>query len=86
MTHKRAAKQLGREIRRARVASGVSLRTFAAKLGVSPSYWSKVERGEVASGDLYAKAINRLSIDLNITTVGTAVMALFCQTCGARVK
>lgn len=43
-------KQVGDEFRLARQRKGISLRKFSETLNLSPSYYSKVERGEVVAG------------------------------------
>lgn len=44
-----------RELRRGREESGASLRKFSSFIGVSCSYWSKVERGQAKPGDSVLK-------------------------------
>lgn len=48
-------------IRQKRSEEGISIRSFAASVGVSFSYWSKVERGEAKVGAaLLKKAVIQL--------------------------
>ena len=42
-------KQFGEVLRKARLAKGYSLRKFAEKVGISPTYLSLVEQGKVES-------------------------------------
>jgi transcriptional regulator with XRE-family HTH domain len=50
------ADQIGRRLREARLARGISLREMARRIGVSPSFVSQVERGKAnpSVGTLYA--------------------------------
>ncbi|MEU1800800.1 helix-turn-helix transcriptional regulator [Streptomyces sp. NPDC019937] len=52
----------GERIRRQRVGSGYGLRTFAKKIGISPSWLSRIERDENAnpSPDL----LRRIALEL----------------------
>jgi len=52
----------GKELRELREETGVSLRAFAEKMGVSPTYISKIERGEF--NPPAAKVIAKIAIEL----------------------
>ena len=46
----RALQKVGERFRKERERQGVSLRQFSQQIGVSPSFYSKVERGEALAG------------------------------------
>jgi len=57
-------KTLGQVIRDARVATGVSLREFSKKLGITPSYQSDIENDRrIPSEDVLKKMAGLLSLD-----------------------
>lgn len=57
-------KRLGERIRTARTERDISLRQFAALVNLSPSYFSKVERGEALAGsDTYELICGKLGLD-----------------------
>lgn len=47
MSEKKAGKSFGRTLRERRMAKGFSLRKFAELVGISPTYLSQVEQGNV---------------------------------------
>lgn len=57
-------KKIGEMIKQARQEKDVSLRKFAEELDLSPSYFSKLERGEaLASNETYDKIWKALGLD-----------------------
>ncbi|MCB2156545.1 helix-turn-helix domain-containing protein [bacterium] len=57
-------KRLGEKIRAARNNQSISLRQFAAQVELSPSYFSKVERGEALAGShTYELICRKLGLD-----------------------
>lgn len=57
-------KKIGNMIKNARQDKGLTLRKFADELGLSPSYFSKLERGEaLASNETYDKIWKALGLD-----------------------
>jgi transcriptional regulator with XRE-family HTH domain len=62
--------QIGRRLREARMARGISLRELARRVGVSPSFVSQVERGKAnpSVGTLYA-FVTKLGASLDELTV-----------------
>lgn len=60
----RPLREVGRQIREARLARRISIRKFAQLLEVSFSYLSKVERGEAIAGNATYERICEL-LDLN---------------------
>ncbi|MDX1971081.1 MAG: helix-turn-helix transcriptional regulator [Candidatus Sumerlaeia bacterium] len=60
-------KEFGEAIRTARLAQQISLRQFAQVVELSPSYYSKVERGEALAGsETYELICNKLGLDAKL--------------------
>lgn len=57
----------GELIRTSRVAANIDLKTLAQGIGISPAYWSRIERDKELppSDDLIKKAANFLGIALD---------------------
>jgi transcriptional regulator with XRE-family HTH domain len=71
MANEHAGKTLGQVIRDARVAAGTSLREFAKKVGITPSYQSDIENDRrIPAEDVLKKIAGLLSLDFE------ALMAL----------
>lgn len=57
---------LGELLRESRVAAGISLRTLASEMEITPSYMSDIENDRrVPSEDVLRKISHRLGVDLN---------------------
>lgn len=60
--------ELGDKFMRTRMAQKISLRQFAIKIDLSPSFYSKIERAEqVASAEAYTRICNELKLDPETT-------------------
>jgi transcriptional regulator with XRE-family HTH domain len=62
--HSKELQQVGQLLRATRELKGISLRKFAAEIDVTPSYYSKLERGIMLAGNTtYERICEKLGLD-----------------------